>query len=63
MMKTGIEVGLGTDGMSSDMLAQMRCAYLLQRHEKRDPRVAFQEAPAMLLKNNPKIVKNVAGWT
>jgi len=62
MMKHGISVGLGTDGMSSDMLAQMRCAYLLQRHEKKDPRVAFLEAPTMLLKNNLKIVEKVAGW-
>jgi putative selenium metabolism protein SsnA len=62
MMEMGINVGLGTDGMSSDMLAQMRCAYLLQRHAKKDPRVAFLEAPTMLLNNNPKIVKNVAGW-
>ena len=62
MMEKGIDVGLGTDGMSSDMLAQMRCAYLLQRHVKKDPRVAFLEAPAMLLNNNPKIVKRVAGW-
>jgi putative selenium metabolism protein SsnA len=62
MMKKGITVGLGTDGMSSDMLAQMRCAYLLQRHEKKDPRVAFVEAPTMLLNNNPKIVERVAGW-
>jgi len=62
MMKKGIEVGLGTDGMSSDMLAQMRCAFLLQRHEKKDPRVAFLESPTMLLNNNPKIVEKVAGW-
>ena len=62
MMEKGIEVGLGTDGMSSDMLAQMRCAYLIHRHVKRDPRVAFLEAPAMLLNNNPKIVQRVAGW-
>lgn len=62
MMGKGIEVGLGTDGMSSDMLAQMRCAYLIHRHVKRDPRVAFLEAPAMLLDNNPKIVQRVAGW-
>jgi len=62
MMEKGINVGLGTDGMSSDMLAQMRCAYLLQRHEKRDPRVAFLEAPTMLLNNNPKIIKKVTGW-
>jgi putative selenium metabolism protein SsnA len=62
MMKRGIEVGLGTDGMSSDMLAQMRCAYLIHRHVRRDPRVAFLEAPAMLLNNNPKIVRRVTGW-
>lgn len=63
MMGKGIRVGLGTDGMSSDMLAQMRCAYLLQRHEKKNPRVAFREAPTMLLNNNPEIVKSIAGWT
>jgi putative selenium metabolism protein SsnA len=62
MMKRGIEVGLGTDGMSSDMLAQMRCAYLIHRHVKRDPRVAFLEAPTMLLNNNPRIVRRVTGW-
>lgn len=62
MMGKGIEVGLGTDGMSSDMLSQMRCSYLIHRHVKKDPRVAFLEAPAMLLDNNPKIVKRVAGW-
>ncbi len=55
MMDKGILVGLGTDGMSSDMPAQMRCAYLLHRLEKRDPRVAFVEAPQMLLFNNARI--------
>ncbi|MEW6222245.1 MAG: putative aminohydrolase SsnA [Candidatus Hadarchaeota archaeon] len=63
MMRKGIEVGLGTDGMNSDMLAQMRCAYLLHRHVKQDPRVAFLEAPAMLLENNPKIVQRATGWS
>ena len=62
MMKKGINVGLGTDGMSSDMLAQMRCAYLLQRHAQKNPQVAFVEAPTMLLDNNPKIIENVTGW-
>ncbi len=55
MMREGILVGLGTDGMSSDMPAQMRCAYLVHRLEKRDPRVAFVEAPQMLLFNNARI--------
>jgi putative selenium metabolism protein SsnA len=55
MLGRGILVGLGTDGMSSDMPAQMRCAYLLHRLAKRDPRVAFMEAPRLLLWNNATI--------
>ena len=62
MLKKGILVGLGTDGMSSDMLAQMRCAYLLQRHFHRDPRVAFNEAPGMLLDNNRVIASRIFGF-
>jgi putative selenium metabolism protein SsnA len=61
MLKKGITVGLGSDGMSSDMLAQMRCAYLLQRHDKHDPRLAFCEAPAMLLDNNGSIATKILG--
>ena len=55
MMNKGILVGLGTDGMASDMPAQMRCSYLVNRLDNRDPRVAFVEAPTMLLWNNAKI--------
>jgi putative selenium metabolism protein SsnA len=57
MLKKNILVGLGTDGMGSDMLAQMRCAYLLHRLANRDPRVAFMEAPQMLLQNNAEITE------
>lgn len=55
LLEKGILVGLGTDGMSSDMLAQMRCAYLLHRLDNLDPRVAFVEAPQLLLQNNAEI--------
>jgi cytosine/adenosine deaminase-related metal-dependent hydrolase len=55
MLGQGVLVGLGTDGMSSDMLAQMRCAYLVHRLAKRDPRVAFGEAPRLLLDGNAAI--------
>lgn len=55
MMNKGILVGLGTDGMTSNMFLQMRVAYLLHRLDKKDPRVAFSEAPQLLLLNNPKI--------
>lgn len=55
LLERGILVGLGTDGMSSDMPAQMRCAYLVHRLAQRDPRVAFCEAPQLLLWNNAEI--------
>lgn len=61
LLKRNILVGLGTDGMSSDMLAQMRCAYLLHRLANRDPRVAFLEAPTLLLQNNAKICERQFG--
>ncbi len=62
MMENGIRVGLGTDGMSGDMLSQMRCAFLLHPHEKGNPKIGFVEAPKMLLKNNPEIIKKTTGW-
>lgn len=61
MMKKGVLVGLGSDGMGSDMLAQMRCAYLLHRLANHDPRVAFMEAPQLLLQNNARIAERQFG--
>ncbi len=61
LLHRGILVGLGTDGMSSDMLAQMRCAYLLHRLANHDPRVAFLEAPQLLLQNNADIAERQFG--
>jgi cytosine/adenosine deaminase-related metal-dependent hydrolase len=61
MLEKGILVGLGTDGMASDMLSQMRCAYLLHRLDNRDPRVAFMEAPQLLLGNNADIAERQFG--
>jgi putative selenium metabolism protein SsnA len=61
LLKKGVLVGLGTDGMGSDMLAQMRCAYLLHRLANHDPRVAFLEAPQLLLQNNAVIAERQFG--
>ena len=61
LLKKGVLVGLGTDGMDSDMLVQMRCAYLLHRLANRDPRVAFLEAPQLLLQNNAEIARRQLG--
>lgn len=61
LLNKGILVGLGTDGMGSDMLVQMRCAYLLHRLANKDPRVAFMEAPQLLLQNNAEIARRQFG--
>ena len=61
LLGKGVLVGLGTDGMGSDMLAQMRCAYLLHRLANRDPRVGFIEAPQLLLQNNADIAERQFG--
>jgi putative selenium metabolism protein SsnA len=61
LLKRNVLVGLGTDGMSSDMLSQMRCAYLLHRLANHDPRVAFMEAPQLLLQNNAEICERQFG--
>lgn len=63
LLKKGVLVGLGTDGMNSDMLVQMRAAYLLHRLANRDPRVAFVEAPTLLLQNNREIARRQFGLT
>jgi cytosine/adenosine deaminase-related metal-dependent hydrolase len=47
--------------MGSDMLVQMRCAYLLHRLANHDPRVAFMEAPQLLLQNNRAIAQRQFG--
>jgi cytosine/adenosine deaminase-related metal-dependent hydrolase len=47
--------------MSSDMLSQMRCGYLLHRLANSDPRVAFLEAPKLLLENNANIAERQFG--
>lgn len=55
ILDKGILLGLGTDGMTSHMISSARVAHLLQRHQRRDPRVAFVESCNMLLNNNAAI--------
>lgn len=55
LLKKGILLGLGTDGMTSHMISSARVAHLLQRATRADPRVAFCEACDMLLAKNAQI--------
>jgi putative selenium metabolism protein SsnA len=55
MMSRGVMVGLGSDGMTANMLDELRAANLIHKHVAGDPRVAFVEACRMLIENNPRI--------
>lgn len=57
MLQTGILVGLGTDGYTTDMLESLKVANILHKHQLRDPNAAWAEAPRMLFQNNAAICK------
>jgi putative selenium metabolism protein SsnA len=59
LLRHGVTVGVGTDGMSSHMISQARAMYLHQRTYHRDPGVAFAEACQILLYNNREIANRL----
>ncbi|MGC4121081.1 MAG: putative aminohydrolase SsnA [Myxococcales bacterium] len=61
MIGKGIRVGLGTDGMTSDMREEVRNALWLRHHEHKDPRVGFCEVAFALLKTNAQIASSFFG--
>jgi len=61
MMSKGVQVGLGTDGYTSDMFESGKVANVLQKHAAADPSVAWGEVPQMLYGNNPEIASKLFG--
>lgn len=59
MLEHGVTVGLGTDGMSSDMISQARAMYLQQRAQHNDPAIGFVEAAESLLLRNREIANRI----
>ncbi|EKD51151.1 MAG: hypothetical protein ACD_62C00330G0005 [uncultured bacterium] len=59
MLGKGCLVGLGTDGMTSDMFQEAKFAHLIRKHEVRDPRLGFMQAGELLFDNNYKILGNL----
>jgi len=52
MIAKGITVGLGTDGMTYDMLQEYRCSCLIHKLQAKDPRVGTMESFNLLFRNN-----------
>ncbi|MBI3914229.1 MAG: putative aminohydrolase SsnA [Chloroflexi bacterium] len=58
MMRRGVNVGLGNDGFSNNMFAEMKTAYLLHKSARRDPRVmGADQVLQMAYANNAKIAR------
>lgn len=56
LLAKGINVGLGTDGYTTDMFESMKVANIIHKHVKADPAVAWGETPQMIFENNRRIV-------
>jgi putative selenium metabolism protein SsnA len=58
MLRGGIKVGLGNDGFSMDMFAEMKAAYLVHKLHQRDPRVmGGDQVVEMAYKNNGRLAR------
>jgi putative selenium metabolism protein SsnA len=55
MVERGILVGLGTDGMTSDLFSELRLAFLLEKTMTGDPRMGWEDIRALYMRNNPRI--------
>lgn len=54
-IKRGINVGLGTDGYTSDMMESIKVGNIIHKHNLCDPNVGFNEVSSMVFDNNRKI--------
>jgi cytosine/adenosine deaminase-related metal-dependent hydrolase len=51
-------LGMGTDGMTADMLEGLKTAHIPHKFCQNDPRAGWYEVPQMQLVNNPRIMEN-----
>jgi len=59
MLAAGITVGLGTDGMTTDMRQEVRACHLLHKHAAGDPDGFMAESCRLLLENNARIASRL----
>lgn len=61
MLRKGITVGIGSDGMSADIRSEIRTGYLLQKHHLQNCSAGWVEFEKMAMKNNPAIYRRLTG--
>ncbi|MFQ5741218.1 MAG: amidohydrolase family protein, partial [Acidobacteriota bacterium] len=61
LLRHGITVGIGTDGMTPDLRGEVRTGSLLHKHHLHDCNAGWTEYEIMTLKNNPRIYERLSG--
>jgi len=61
LLKRGVLLGIGTDGMTPDLRPDVRTANLLHKHDLKNANAGWQEIQQMFLKNNPEIYRRISG--
>ena len=56
MLDHGVWVGMGTDGMTCDMLEGIKTAHIIHKHCQGDPRAGWEAVPRMQFNNNSAIL-------
>jgi putative selenium metabolism protein SsnA len=57
MMEKGVLVGLGTDGMSQDMISEFKAGYVGHKLAAKDPQAMSWDLAQMLFASNPRIAE------
>lgn len=63
LVEAGCVVGLGSDGMTADILEEVRAAIFTKRQESRDPTRMFGEAVRAITVTNPYVASHLFGRT
>jgi putative selenium metabolism protein SsnA len=58
----GVNLGLGTDGIGSDMIGEAKAALYISHHDSHNPSFGFPDIVNLLFNNNPMIFEKVAGY-
>jgi cytosine/adenosine deaminase-related metal-dependent hydrolase len=61
LLDAGCTVGLGSDGMTADILEELRAEIFTQRQRTGDPTRMFMQAYDMVVSTNPRIASAVFG--
>lgn len=61
LLQEGIQVGIGTDGMSADLRREAMTGYLMHKHHLQDSNVGWNDYAKMVWQNNPAIYSHLTG--